>query len=59
MSSYFVNFTTFDIQIWPPPPKIDPSIFTDYALNPSLLVPLLLLYHTVTSIVLQTRNYRD
>lgn len=57
MSSYFVNFTTFDIQFWPPPPKIDPKVFTEYTLNPSLFVPLLLVYHTFTSIVLQ--NFRD
>lgn len=59
MSSYFLNFTTFDFQLWPPPPKIEPQVFADYALNPSVLVPLLLVYHTFTSIVLQAQNFRD
>lgn len=59
MTSYSVNLTTFDIQLWPPPPRADPKVFTDYALNPSLLVPLLLVYHTFTSIVLQVQNFRD
>ena len=59
MSSYFLNFTTFDIQLWPPPLKIDPKVFADNTLNPSLLVPLLLVYHTLTSIVLQAQNFRD
>lgn len=59
MSSYFLNFTTIDIQLWPPPSRIDPKFFADYALNPSLLVPLLLVYHIVTSIVLQAPNFRD
>ena len=57
--TYFVNFTTFDIQLWPPPPKIDPKVFAEYALNPSLLVPLLLVYFTFTSIVLQAQTFRD
>ena len=40
-------------------PKIDPKVFAEYALNPSLLVPLLLVYFTFTSIVLQAQTFRD
>lgn len=59
MSSYFFNLTNFDIQLWPPPSKTDPKAFADQALNPYLFLPLLLIYHALTSIVLQTPNPQD
>lgn len=59
MSSSFFNFTSFDVQLWPPPPKTDPEVFTGLTLNPSLIVPLLLVYHALTSIVLQNPDFRD
>ncbi len=55
----FLNFTNFDVQIWPPPLKTDPTVFADYALNPSLFASLLLIYHATTSVALQIRNIRD
>lgn len=59
MSKYFLNFTSFDVQLWPPPPKADPKLFSEHLLNPALWVPLLLLYHSITSIALRTANFRD
>lgn len=59
MSSYFLNFTTFDVQLWPPPRRTDPKLFAGYTLNPTLFVPLLLLYHSILSVVLQTGNPQD
>ena len=59
MNPLFLNFTTFDVQLWPPPAKLDQTFFADYALNPSLFASLLLVYHAVLSIVLQSRNIRD
>ena len=59
MSKYFLNFTSFDIQLWPPPPKADPRLFSEYLLNPTLWVPLRLLYHSITSIALRPANFRD
>ena len=34
-------------------------MFAEHTLNPTLWVPLLLLYHSVTFIVLRTANFRD
>ena len=59
MSNYFLNFTLFDVQLWTPPPKTNPKDFAKHTLNPSLWVPLLLLYHSFTSIVLQAPNFHD
>ncbi len=59
MGSYVLNFTTFDIQLWPPPLKTDPGIYADHTLSPSLFLPLLLVYHAIVSIALQTRNFRN
>ena len=59
MSTNFLNFTAFDIQVWPPPSKTDPKVYAEHTLNPSLWVPLLLLYHSFTSIILQAPNFRD
>ncbi len=59
MSSYFLNFTSFDVQLWPPPLKPDPSVYVNRILTPTLFLPLLLGYHAIVSIALQTRNFRN
>lgn len=59
MNSYIFNFTSFDIQLWPPPLKTSPEVFADLTLNPLLIVPLLLVYHALTSIILQSPDFRD
>lgn len=59
MTPSFLNYTAFDIQLWPPPPKTDSQVFADLTLNPLLLLPLLFIYHSLTSVALQTQNFRD
>lgn len=58
-SSYVLNFTTFDVQLWPPPPKTDPGVYAAHILSPLSFLPLLLIYHAIISIALQTRNLRN
>ena len=59
MNTQFLNFTTFDLQLWPPPSKIESRLSTNYSLKPSLFAPLLLVYHAVVCIALQIRTIRD
>lgn len=59
MNLYIFNFTTFDVQLWPPPLKTDPKVYADHTLSPAVFLPLLLVYHAIVSIALQTRNFRD
>ena len=59
MRSYTLNFTSFDLQLWPPPAKIDSTTFSDNAFNPSLFASLLLIYHAILLVIIQTSNIRD
>ena len=53
MRTHILNFTTFDLQLWPPPLKIGAKAPIDYPLNPSLCALLLLIYHAIVSIALR------
>ena len=53
MRTHLLNFTTFDLQLWPPPLKIGAKALIDNPLNPSLCALLLLTYHAILSIALR------
>lgn len=58
MNALCLNFTAFDVQLWPP--IYDrPAERLEHVLDPTLVVPILVFYHAVTSIALQAPNVRD
>lgn len=59
MATYFLNFTTFDLQIFPFKYENRPANPRDHILDPKLFLPLLIIYHALSCIALKAPNLRD
>lgn len=58
MNAQVLNFTAFDVQLWPP--KYDrPVNRVEHVLDPTLVLPILIVYHALTCIALSSSNLHD